>query len=133
MLMMIVDQAANNTTSNAETIANAMMPMVQESIHDHGELITLLALIGAFSILGSVSRVLMPVLEMLGMLFVITPIIIFQSFTTKEKRGTLRKEIGEIKEYTRKNPKVVIGFILYLMGIILFCITVVYVSVKYEL
>ena len=130
---MIATTAVNNTSSNAEAIANALMPIVEESIRDHGELITILALIGAFSIIGSISRVMMPVLELLGMLFVITPILIFQSLTTKEKRGTLRKELGEIKEYTRKNPKVAIGFILFIMGVILFCITVVYVSIRFEI
>jgi uncharacterized membrane protein len=124
-------ETANATTTTAHDISVVLAPMIAQIANDHGAVITILALIGVFAIFNTMMRITMPVVEVLGMVFVITPIIIIQSLTTKDKRYSMMHELRDVKDHAAKNPKAVIGFILYILLIVGFVIVISYTSLRF--
>jgi uncharacterized membrane protein len=122
---------ANATASSAHDISVVIAPMIVQIAREHGAVVTIFALIGIFAVFNAMMRITMPIVEVVSMVFIITPIIIIQSLTTKDKRYSLMSELRDVKNHATKNPKAVIGFIVYLLLVIVAIIIIIVLSLRF--
>ena len=104
--------------NESTTIVTAMTPFIIEILRTHGAVITVLAIFGAFALFKTAMTISLPILEVFGIVFIITPIIMIQSWFSKKKKYTMVDEVKDILRQAARSPKAVITFFLYIIGIV---------------
>ena len=103
--------------SNIIELSNIIAKNIIEVSKEHGIIITLLAFVGLFSLIGAMFNKAWQAFRILFMTFIVAPLILVFSLINKSKRKQRIKEIGEIKAFVKEHPdrwKKLMYYILFL-------------------
>jgi len=104
------------------------MDMMQQ----HGMVVTLLAVLGAFSIFSAVADKAFKMIKYLFMIFIAAPLILVFGLMKKSERQQRIKELGEIRAFAKEHPdrwKRMIYYLLFCL-FVLIVVCIVYFVLK---
>jgi len=98
------------------------MDMMQQ----HGMVVTLLAILGAFSIFSAIADKAFKMIKYLFVIFIATPLILVLGLMKKSERQQRIKELGEIRAFAKVHPdrwKRMVYYLLFcLFALMVMCI-----------
>jgi len=91
--------------SNLENFLNLFTGWVIELTVQHGIVIVMLAVLGAFAILSAIGSKVFQAIKYLFLIFVAIPAIIIVGLISKSSRKERLKELGEIRAFVKEKPE----------------------------